>query len=212
MLLGERIGLAGLVLALFAIAAPYLWPTRKQIGAGALVGAVVVTAIWIGLELSDLGRGVVINPSRVSFNTPFQGETHTFTIGNAGNEDAYAVAFFFRIESPAVSTNDFIMEMPKSSQKPIDEDTNGFRIADTLGMASTDSHNRPVFTMSVYRLKGHETREITLTRRTPKAVSVRAAIVNYSDDAPLIKEKNRTMAPIDIGENLTCHAMLILVQ
>jgi hypothetical protein len=51
MSLADRLGLAGLVLGLLAIAAPYLWPDRKWIGWLSLSAAIVLTVMWGWLEI-----------------------------------------------------------------------------------------------------------------------------------------------------------------
>ncbi len=55
---GDRLGLAGVVLAFFAIAAPYLWPDKKWIGWVSLSCAIVLMFLWgwreLGAELPKL--------------------------------------------------------------------------------------------------------------------------------------------------------------
>lgn len=53
MSLGDRLGLAGVVLAFFAIAAPYLWPDKKWIGWLSLWCAIVLVGLWGWLEIGS---------------------------------------------------------------------------------------------------------------------------------------------------------------
>jgi hypothetical protein len=50
MALADRMGLVGIILGLFAIAAPYLWPDKKWIGWLSLSLAVILIAMWGWLE------------------------------------------------------------------------------------------------------------------------------------------------------------------
>jgi hypothetical protein len=208
----QRLALVALIVTIVAIAPPLLWPRRKRGVALVSVGvALTLVAIWGGLELQMLSP-VDINPRVISFDSKFSGETHTFTISNRRDDDVYTVAFVIRIDSPSLTTDDFVLEMPKSSQRPIRDDANSSNFADTYGMACKDSRNRPVFTMSIYRLKGHDTREITMTRKASQpAVKVGVEVVTYANEAPLFKGQNRTMAPIDVAEPLTCYSMMFLL-
>jgi hypothetical protein len=51
--LGERIGLLGVILALFGIAATILWPDKKWIGWLSLVCAIGVLGAWVWMEWSE---------------------------------------------------------------------------------------------------------------------------------------------------------------
>lgn len=51
MSLGDRVGIAGLIVALFSIAAVYLWPDKKWIGWFSLIAAVGLILLWGWLEL-----------------------------------------------------------------------------------------------------------------------------------------------------------------
>ncbi len=54
---GDRLGLAGLIVALLAIAAFYLWPDKKWIGWPCLALAVILSLAWVGFEFQEqLGR------------------------------------------------------------------------------------------------------------------------------------------------------------
>jgi hypothetical protein len=48
---GDRVGLAGIVLALIALAASYLWPDKKWIGWISLFSAVALLIVWGWLEI-----------------------------------------------------------------------------------------------------------------------------------------------------------------
>ncbi len=56
MSLGDRLGIVGVVVALFAIAAPYLWPDRKWIGWLSLILAGVLLLGWAVLEIQGRVR------------------------------------------------------------------------------------------------------------------------------------------------------------
>jgi hypothetical protein len=52
--LGNRLGLAGIILGFFAIAAPYLWPEKKWIGWLSLSLACVLLGMWGWLEFKSI--------------------------------------------------------------------------------------------------------------------------------------------------------------
>ena len=52
MSLGDRLGLAGLIITFFAIASSYLWPNKKWIGGLAFVAAIVLCLAWLWIEFS----------------------------------------------------------------------------------------------------------------------------------------------------------------
>lgn len=49
----DRLGLVGVILALFAIAAPYLWPDKKWIGWICISSAIALVVLWVWLEIGD---------------------------------------------------------------------------------------------------------------------------------------------------------------
>jgi hypothetical protein len=53
MSLGDRLGSAGLIVALFGIAAMYLWPDKKWIGWLCLVVAALLCVYWLRIELNS---------------------------------------------------------------------------------------------------------------------------------------------------------------
>jgi hypothetical protein len=52
----SRLGLAGLVVAFFAIAAFYIWPDKKFIGWGSLAVAAILLLVWGALEMQQRRR------------------------------------------------------------------------------------------------------------------------------------------------------------
>lgn len=50
---GDRLGLAGLIVGLLAIAAFYLWPDKKWIGWLCLIAAVILSLAWVELEFQE---------------------------------------------------------------------------------------------------------------------------------------------------------------
>lgn len=57
MSLADRLGLGGLVVALFAIAAPYLWPDKKWIGWLSFGFAGILVLGWCVLEVRQMLDG-----------------------------------------------------------------------------------------------------------------------------------------------------------
>src|SRR5690349_794366 len=47
----DRVGLGGLIVALFSLAIAILWPDKKWIGWASLGFAIILAAIWVSLEL-----------------------------------------------------------------------------------------------------------------------------------------------------------------
>jgi hypothetical protein len=88
MLLGDRIGLVGLVVALIGIAAFYLWPDKKWIGWLALCAAGVLLLIWLWLELHQkherphISAELVIDSVEPNGEAPFHFEL--VNIGDIG--------------------------------------------------------------------------------------------------------------------------------
>ncbi len=64
MSLGDRLGLAGAILTLFALAATILWPDKRWIGWLSLSCAVGLLLMWVGLEVgADLSKFRVRYPA-----------------------------------------------------------------------------------------------------------------------------------------------------
>lgn len=53
MSLGDRLGLGGLIVAFFGIAAFYLWPEKKSIGWVSLAAALALVLTWLSIEFKD---------------------------------------------------------------------------------------------------------------------------------------------------------------
>jgi hypothetical protein len=93
MSLGDRLGLLGAILALVAIAAPYLWPDKKWIGWAALSCAAALLIAWAWIEFgSELPR--------LRANYPIRSAVAAFAVGGC-----LALALWLLIQPSAKSVD-----------------------------------------------------------------------------------------------------------
>lgn len=202
----------------------------------------LVVAIALGLGLfyfyGYLCPTVTINPSKVIFGSISKSdlsETRRFRIQNKVDNDLYSVTFKLVIKSSSVKLSDFKFDVPKSSLKPIEENTAiGRKFGDIGGVDCTDSKNRPVFVRFISHLSPRESREVTLTYINPHAESlppsatlpphlnlpnysdgiiVDAKVTNFSDDSEIWLSRPGFQAGslIYIDETMKCTAMGFVV-
>jgi hypothetical protein len=173
---------------------------------------------------------VTILPARVTYGkvsspaTNALSDKYTFRIKNTTNRDLYMVSFKLVVMSPNASLDEFRFDVPKSSQKPVDEnDPVGSKFGDISGSDCTDSQNNVVFYRFVFHLAPREVREVTLAHvndgidsqnaglPTKVAIpagpgtTVRAEIAHFSTTPePILVRGNLTAVPVYIGETLRC--------
>jgi hypothetical protein len=188
-----------------------------------------------------IAKAVTIKPYQVTFGVSNPGspttlsDTYLFRISNNSDDDVYAVSFKLRVHSKSLSTENFKFDVPKSSQKPIDEnDPNASKFGDIGGMDCTDMEGRPVFFRVIMHLAPHESREVTLTHINPvgpegpthglpeeialPGTSLQSGIVvsaelPYFTTTPLprLSNANITLSQIYLDEKLKCGAMSFIV-
>lgn len=178
---------------------------------------------------------VTIKPARVVFGSISAdpngvSQTYRFRIQNKTDDDVYGVSFKLRVKSNTLSLDDFKLEIPKSSQVPLDENSSvGSKFADISGMNCTDSKSRPVLWMTIAHLGPHDSREITLTRINPAAesippsgtvpprismpqakngVDVDAELIGFTDDSTVLDRPGFLGNPTVLDEALKCSAII----
>ena len=90
----RRLGLIGLIVALFGIAAFYLWPDTKWIGWACLLAAVVLVLVWFVLELRKSEEEPVPSLSDAFRTLPREGETTVLTLHDVRYRTINALAGF----------------------------------------------------------------------------------------------------------------------
>jgi hypothetical protein len=186
-------------------------------------------------------KPVTIKPSQVTFGvsssstpTPLS-DTYMFRISNNSDDDVYAVSFKLRGHSESLSTENFKFDLPKSSQKPIDEnDRNASKFGDIGGMDCTDIHGHPVFFRFILHLAPRESREVTLTHINPrrrvqplrglpekitlpgtseKGMIIVSAELSYFTKTPLprFSSANLSLSQIYVDETLKCGTMSFIL-
>jgi hypothetical protein len=129
-----------------------------------------------------------VKPSNVMFvNTApamFSGQTYSFRFTNRSDEDLYAPQLKFRIHSQRLSGKDFVINIPTASRKAYGDRRIGAQhFADIQGVLCHDSYQRPVFSIFVFHLAPHESREITITNgRATGSAKVGATTGFFSRD------------------------------
>jgi len=106
-----------------------------------------------------------VRPTNIRFaNTVPAGRTYSFRFTNRSDKDLYASQLKFRIHSQVLTGKDFLINIPAASRKAYAEGVVGTqRFADIQGLLCHDSYQRPVFSIFVFHLAPHESREITIT-------------------------------------------------
>ena len=106
-----------------------------------------------------------VSPTNVRFaNRGAAGQTYSFRFTNRSDKGLYASQLKFRIHSRTLSGKDFLINIPTASRKAYDEGVVGAqRFADIQGLLCHDSYQRPVFSIFVFHLAPHESRQITIT-------------------------------------------------
>jgi hypothetical protein len=183
-------------------------------------------------------RVLVVTPTQVIFGNissrqqNILNDQYTFTIENQRGFYLYAVMVKLRVYSSDASVNDFSLEVPKSSWKPIDEnDPVGSEFADMGGLNCTDSSNRLVFWRYILRLGPHESRQVIMTHINTReshptggvlpnhigvpdirdGIQVRAETPTFSTkELPIYKRGNTIGSPIFFDEPFKCDGLTFI--
>jgi hypothetical protein len=100
------------------------------------------------------------------------GENYSFRLENDTDEDAFSAAFIFRAESEGFDTNDFTIQVPQSSLKPLSQQSGPYvEFADIQGVIGLDKKRRVVILVFVEHLKPKEQRDIVITLVKPASYS-----------------------------------------
>jgi hypothetical protein len=123
-----------------------------------------------------------VRPTNVRFaNGGAAGQTYSFWFTNRSDKDLYASQLKFRIHSRTLVGKDFLIDIPAASRKAYGEGVVGAqRFADIQGFLCHDSYQRPVFSIFVFRLAPHESREITITNGRAGSAKVGATTGFFS--------------------------------
>ncbi len=122
------------------------------------------------------------SPTNVRFaNESAVGQTYSFRFTNRSDKDLFASQLKFRIHSRTLSGKDLLINIPAASRKAYGEGVVGARrFADIQGLLCHDSYQRPVFSIFVFHLTPHESREITITNRMAGSAKVGATTGSFS--------------------------------
>ena len=123
-----------------------------------------------------------VSPTNVRFaNKGAVGQTYSFRFTNRSNKDLYASQLKFRIHSQTLSGKDFLINIPAASRKAYGESVVGAKpFANIQGFLCRDSYQRPVFSIFVFHLSPHESREITITNGRAGSAKVGATTGLFS--------------------------------
>jgi hypothetical protein len=160
-----------------------------------------------------------VSPSNVTFANAvpamFSGQTYSFRFTNRSDEDLYAAQLKFRIHSQTLSGKDFLINIPTASRKAYGEGGIGAQhFADIQGLLCHDSDQRPVFSIFVFHLAPHESREITITNCREGSAKVGATTGFFSTaPQPINVNGNLALAPFRSDEALSdCQSFGFLVD
>jgi hypothetical protein len=200
--------------------------------------SMLFASLLIAIDVVAFPR-VTITPDNVIFGTvPLGGnslsETYKFRISNTADQDLYEISFKLRVEIPSVTTVHFKFGVPKSSQKPINENTaEGRTVGDIFGADCIDADGRTVFFRNIVHLDPHESREVTLTRVVDEqapalpfghfpthlampsdksGIRVSASIAHYTrDPTHSLARRGLGVVPFYVDEQLKCGAMSVVL-
>jgi hypothetical protein len=160
-----------------------------------------------------------VNPSNVMFaNTVpamFSGQTYSFRFANRSDEDLYASQLKLRIHSQTLSGKDFLINIPTASRKAYgDGGIEARHFVDIQGLLCHDSEQRPVFSILVFHLAPHESREFTITNSRAGSAKVGATTGFFSTaPQPINVNGNLVSAPFRSDEALSdCQSFGFLVD
>ena len=117
-----------------------------------------------------------ISPTNVRFaNTAPAGQIYSFRFSNRSAKDLYASQLKFRVHSQRLSGRDFLIGISPASRKAYGAGGAGApRFADIQGLLCRDSFRRSLFSIYVYHLAPHESRDITITNRRAGSAKIGA--------------------------------------
>jgi len=148
-----------------------------------------------------------VSPSNVRFRdtASSSGQTYSFRITNRSDQDLYDSQLKFRIHSQALSGKDFLINIPTADRRAYaGGGTGARRFADIHGLLCRDSYRRPLFSLFVFRLAPHESREITITNSRVGSAKVGATTGFFSTSPqPLNVNGNSASASFRSDEPLS---------
>jgi hypothetical protein len=147
-----------------------------------------------------------VSPTNVRFaDRGGAGQTYSFRFTNRSDKDLYGSQLKFRIHSRTLSGKDFLINIPAASRKVYGEGVVGARrFADIQGLLCHDSYQRPMFSIFVFHLAPHESREITITNGSAGSAKVGATTGFFSTTPqPLHVNGNVDSTPFRSDEALS---------
>src|ERR1035437_2877314 len=169
-------------------------------------------SIWV----DTLPYSLNVRPTNVRFaNRGAAGQTYSFRFTNRSDKDLYASQLKFRIHSRTLAGKDFLINIPAASRKAYGEGAVGAqRFVDIQGLLCHGSYQRPVFSISVFHLSPHESREITITNVRAGIAKVGATTGFFSTPPqPLDVNGNASSTPFRSDEALSdCQSFGFLVD
>jgi len=160
-----------------------------------------------------------ISPKRVVFSNdpmlPSGGhETYTFRLINKSDDDIYLAQFKFRVENHKISGRDFTMNIPPSSRKAFAEHGSAKKFTDTVGFLCRDADNLPIFSLTVFHLLPHESREVTITaKRAENATMLASTGFVSTNPEPLNVTDNGAVSRFAMDESVSdCRQFMFFVD
>jgi len=160
-----------------------------------------------------------VSPSNVRFASAvpamYSGQTYSFRFTNRSDKDLYTSQLKFRVHSQTLSGKDFLINIPAASRKAYGKGGIGTQhFADIQGLLCRDSLQRSLFSIYVFHLAPHESREITITNRRPGRAKVGATTGFFSTSPqPLHVSGVFVSAPFRSDEALSdCQSFGFLVD
>jgi hypothetical protein len=156
-----------------------------------------------------------VSPTNVRFaDRDAAGQIYSFRFTNRSAKDLYASQLKFRVHSRTLSGKDFLINIPTASRKAYGEGVVGARrFADIQGLLCHDRYQRPVFSIFVFHLAPHESREIMITNGRAGSAKVGATTGFFSTTPqPLHVDGNVDATPFRSDEALSdCQSFGFLV-
>jgi hypothetical protein len=147
-------------------------------------------------------------------------QQYSFRITNTTNRDVYSIGAELKIKSDSLSVDDFNLDVPKSSWKPLNNTgISGLQMGDmmALGIRSKQT-NKTFFVVELAHLEPHESREITIWESDAKDGSKDKATVTATiyhskfEPLPMLRSSKgfMSMPNVPLPESGTLEKMMIL--
>jgi hypothetical protein len=151
-------------------------PRQKVIRWIGLVVVVITVCVALGWYEIPPAPTVTVSPSEVTFQN--QWRTYPFSITNGLDQSAYEVVVKFAYGVPP---EEFKMDTPPTSSKPLGDGPGGHKVGDMTGMSCRTEQGTYATFLTIYRMSPGETREINFTRIKPGTVRMQTRISFFTE-------------------------------